>query len=278
MKSIERLGDHESQGRGAVIAGHFHESENYSTRRPQGMLDWLITFTLDGEGVFQTPAGEKVCRSGDVTLLKAGVPHRYGTQKGMHWHFVWAHFPAEEVEFNLLPEEEVALFVIDRESARKRIYRAFKRVLSDSQERGEYWHALCMSALREVLLLLVRKNRQLMDARIEETLQLLSRNMREPVRVEALGRRVGLSASRLSHLFRENTGMSIIEALNDMRIRQAALLLEHTNRNSSEVADDVGYHNYNHFINQFRKRFGMSPSAYANSRRQARNKIQLNNG
>ena len=73
----------------------------------------------------------------------------------------------------------------------------------------------------------------------------------------------------------EGTGMSIIEALNDMRIRQAALLLEHTNRNSSEVANDVGYHNYNHFMNQFRKRFGVGPSAYAKLRRQARNKMQI---
>jgi AraC family transcriptional regulator of arabinose operon len=274
MTWTNREGDYEDQESGKVITGHFHESENYSTQRPHGMRDWLITFTLDGEGVFQTPAGEKVCRSGDVTLLKAGVPHLYGTQKGMRWHFIWAHFPAEGMEFNLLPEEEVSIFTIDRESARKRIYRAFKRVLSDSQERGEYWHALCMSALREVLLLLARKNHQPKDARIEEILQLLSRNMREPVQVEALGQKVGLSASRLSHLFKENTGMSIIEALNDMRIRQAALLLEHTNRNSSEVADDVGYHNYNHFINQFRKRFGMSPSAYAKSLRQARNKAQ----
>jgi AraC family transcriptional regulator of arabinose operon len=272
MNWTNREGDYEDQVSGMVIAGHFHESENYSTRRPHGMRDWLITFTLDGEGVFQTPAGEKVCMSGDVTLLKAGVPHQYGTKKGMRWHFVWAHFPAEEVEFNLLPEEEVAVFTIDCESARKRIYRAFKRILSDSRERGEYWHALCINALREVLLLLARKNRQPMDARIEETLKLLTKNMREPVRVEALGRRVGLSASRLSHLFRENTGMTIIEALNDMRIRQAALLLEHTNRNSSEVADDVGYHNYNHFMNQFRKRFGVGPSAYAKLRRQARNK------
>jgi AraC family transcriptional regulator of arabinose operon len=257
----------DGQGSGVVIAGHFHETDSYSIYRPRGMSDCLITYTLDGEGIFITSTGEQRCKAGDVTILKAGIPHRYRTQKGRMWHFVWAHFPPTEVETNLLPDDEVVVQTIDNESTRKRIYRAFKRVLSDSRERGDYWHALCINSIREILLLCERRGNQRLDARIEETLHLLSRRMREPIRVETLGRMVGLSPSRLAHLFKDNTGMTLIEALNDMRIREAALLLEYTDRGAAEVAYDVGYHNYNHFINQFRKRYGVSPSVFAKSRR-----------
>ena len=69
-----------------------------------------------------------------------------------------------------------------------------------------------------------------MDPRIEEVLHLLSQHMREPLRIDAIARTVGLSASRLSHLFKQETGSSIVDTLNRMRIRQAALLIEHFRR------------------------------------------------
>ncbi|GGF96258.1 helix-turn-helix domain-containing protein [Paenibacillus abyssi] len=252
----------DGQAYGFVIAGHFNEDDTYVTKRPQGMSDWLITYTLGGEGYFITPGQETICRAGDVTLLKSGLPHQYGTRKGQTWHFVWAHFSPQLMEPSLLPDENLFLQSVTIESTRKRIYHAFRRILSDSRARGDYWHELCMNALREILMLVAQKKRQTYDDRIGETLHLLSRHMKDPLRIEQLARTIGLSPSRLSHLFKENTGQSIVDALNQMRIRQAALLLQHTERSASEVALDVGFNNYNHFINQFRKRFGVNPSTF----------------
>jgi AraC family transcriptional regulator of arabinose operon len=122
-----------------------------------------------------------------------------------------------------------------------------------------------LGALREVLMLLAKQQTNGLDPRIDETLFLLAQRMQETVRVEELARSVGLSASRLSHLFKENTGESIVEALNHMRIKQAALLLAHTNRNATEAAHDVGFQNYNHFTRQFRKYIGLTPSEFSQS-------------
>jgi AraC family transcriptional regulator of arabinose operon len=266
MKRIDEASAFGGQAKGVVIAGHFHETDTYITKRPHGMSDWLITFTLNGEGYFVTPAGERRCKSGDLGLLRAGTPHQYGTATGGIWHFVWAHISPQHIEAALLPEDEVSVYSIDNATSRKRIYRAFRRVLTDSRERGEYWNELCIGALREVLMLAAGRNRRKLDPRIEETLHLLSRHMREPVRIESIAKTVGLSSSRLSHLFKESTGSSIIDALNRMRIRQAALLLECTDRTASEVAYDVGFQNYNHFIRQFRKWHGVNPSTYMGKR------------
>ncbi|MDF2718267.1 MAG: helix-turn-helix protein [Paenibacillus sp.] len=247
---------------GVVIAGHFNEPDTYMTRRPEGMQDWLITYTLGGLGYFVTSGARSLCRSGDITLLKSGTPHQYGTEKGERWHFVWAHFSSRMLETGLLPDKELIVHHVESDSVRKRIYRAFKRVISDFGERGSYWHELSENALREILLLLAKGMSNKTDPRIEEALRLLSENMRDTVRIDALAKAVGLSPSRLSHLFKETTGHSIVETVNRMRIRQAALLLQHTGRNASEVAQDVGFGNYNHFLNQFRKQFGVNPSTF----------------
>lgn len=248
-----------------VIAGHYHESDTYSILRPDGMSDWLITYTLGGEGYFETDGCEQRVRTGDVTLLKPGTPHRYGTTKGKIWDFVWAHFTGGFMDTSLLPLDSLTIKQIEQQGVRERIYQAFHRILSDSREQGAYWHELCLGALREVLMLLAKQQTSGFDPRIEETLYLLAQRMQETVRIEELARSVGLSASRLSHLFKENTGESIVEALNRMRIKQAALLLAHTNRNANEAAHDVGFQNYNHFTRQFRKYIGVTPSEFSQS-------------
>ncbi|NBC67794.1 helix-turn-helix domain-containing protein [Paenibacillus sacheonensis] len=258
------------QGANAVIAGHFNQSDTYFIKRPGGMSDWLITYTLDGSGYFLIDGEERFCQAGEVTLMQPGVPHQYGTRKGGHWNFIWAHFTSRITETSLLPGEQLLIHALDNESARKRAGRAFQRILSDAIEQSAFWGELCENTIREVILLLAQRYAKPLDPRIEEVRYLLSSRMREPVRIEDLAQEIGLSPSRLSHLYKESTGMSIIDSLNDMRIRQAAVLLEHTGRQASEVAADVGFENYNHFANQFRKRFGVNPRSYKNAPRDSR--------
>lgn len=247
---------------GMIIAGHFQVNDTYVTNRPEGRNDWLIAYTLGGEGYFSTPEGKKKCSSGDIVLLKAGTPHSYGTVKGKMWNFVWAHFAPHSIGDHLLPLEELFIHKVDADSVHKRIYRAFRRILSDSREQSQYWHDLCLNALREILMLLAQRRSQKLDPRVSEALHYLSAHMHDTVQIETLSRTIGLSPSRLSHLFKEQTGLSVIDALNQMRIRQAVLLLEHTTRSASEVAYEVGFYNYNHFIKQFRKWMGTTPSNF----------------
>ncbi|WP_261302015.1 helix-turn-helix domain-containing protein [Paenibacillus andongensis] len=251
----------------SFLAGQFLMQDTYVTKRPEGRNDWLLTFTLEGEGYFNNSGNVRNCKPGDLTLLKPETPQHYGTKKDHVWHFAWVHFPSIFTETNLLPDEELLILTIESDSIRERIHRAFTRILEDSRERGDYWFDLCCSSLREILLITAQKTNKKVDARIEEVLHLLSQQMRQPIRVEDLAQTVGLSPSRLSHLFKASTGYSIIDTLNRMRIQQAVLMLEHTGRSASEVCYDVGFQNYNHFTNQFRKWYGMNPSTFMKERR-----------
>ncbi|GAB2545804.1 helix-turn-helix domain-containing protein [Gracilibacillus alcaliphilus] len=260
---LDRPSNYDGLAYGIVIAGHFHESDTYSAVRPDGMNDWLITYTLDGEGYFETEDCKQSVKAGNITLLRPGIPHRYGTSKGCKWNFIWTHFTPRPMEASLLPSEALTIRQIEHQVTKKRIYHSFLRILADFRERGDYWQELCLNALQEILLIIAKQQYCQMDPRIEETLYLLAQRMKETVRVEELAHSVGLSTSRLAHLFKESTGESIITALNRIRIKQAALLLAHANRNANEAAYDVGFQNYNHFTRQFRKYMGLTPSEFS---------------
>ena len=250
------------EGEGAIVAGLFHQSDRYETVRPRGRSDWLMVFTLGGSGYFRTAEGERRCEAGDAALMRPGVPQRYGTCPGETWHFVWAHFPGDRVEAGLLPDGEMNVVRIASHGERRRLYRALLRVVEDARVQGPFWDELCLASLREALALTARCGGRGSDPRAAEALRWLAAHMREEVRVETVAEAVGLSPSRLSHLFKATTGQSIIDALNAMRIRHAAMLLEMTALGAAEIAYEAGFRNYNHFLQQFRKRYGMSPSGY----------------
>lgn len=262
MNLFDEPSHYDGQSNGVFICGHFLVNDTYKTHRPNGMQDWLIAYTLSGEGYFITPTGHKTCSRGDIVLLRPGMAHQYGTEKGQLWNFIWAHFSSVSVEEQLLPLDSLFCHTIEPYSKQKRVHHAFRKILSDSRERHEYWHDLCLNSLREILILLRQERNHSLDPRVEEALHYLSIYMRNPVQIEELSKSIGLSASRMSHLFKEQTGLSVIDALNQMRIRQAALLLQHTYRSASEISYEVGFQNYNHFIRQFRKWIGTTPSSF----------------
>lgn len=247
---------------GGVLVGRFRVFDDYVTDRPAGRDDWLAVYTLGGQGYVRTPEAERRCEAGELVLLKAGVPHRYGTSPGASWTFLWAHFPGDGVDPILLPDAGLTVRPIGGSLLRARVHRAFRRMLEDAGSMGPYWTELCLGALHEVLALSSRSEHRRLDPRVEETLRRLQGQLREPVRIDELAAAAGLSASRLSHLFKAETGQSIVETANSMRIRQAALMLEYTRLGAAEIAYNVGYQNYNHFLAQFRKRYGTSPSRY----------------
>jgi len=243
-----------------IITGHFNEDDSYGIKRPDGIDTWLITYTLDGEGYFRTPSRVKSCGPGEVALLRKGVPHAYGTQSGKIWHFMWAHFDSLP-ETGLLPNEEVIICPLPS-GVQRRIFRAFRTLIRDSHERGGYWQELCENQISSILLLTAEQLTEQLDPRVSQIKRILSARMKEPLTIHELAAAVGLSPSRLSHLFKDETGESVLDALNRMRLEQASLLMLHAGRKATEAAYDVGFQSYNHFANLFRKRYGKSPNAY----------------
>lgn len=252
-----------------ILTGHFRENDSYMVRRPAGMDNWLMFYTIDGEGYIRTPSGEFACSPGEIGLLRGGVPHQYGTRSGCRWHFMWAHFDGLP-ETGLLPEGDVLICPMPAGTIQRRVLRLFRMLLQDSRDRGGFWRELCENQLSGLLLLAASRLADGLDPRIAQVMRVLSARMQEPLTISELAADVGLSASRLSHLFKEQTGRSVLDALNHMRLEQAALLMAHAGRTASEAAVDVGFQSYNHFAALFRKHYRVAPSVYRKESKQPR--------
>ena len=101
-----------------------------------------------------------------------------------------------------------------------------------------------------------------MDRRIKRVTTVLDELYRDPPSVEQLADSVGLSASRLAHLFREEEGKSIQTYILERRLQMAAMLIVQTHERISQIAYNVGFGDVSNFNHAFKRRFSMSPRQY----------------
>ena len=85
-------------------------------------------------------------------------------------------------------------------------------------------------------------------------------------RIEDLAREFNLSHSRLEHLFKQETGISLGQLLTEQKLDRAAHLLLHTNMRIKEIAHTVGYEHTSSFIRAFERHFMQAPRLYRQKR------------
>ena len=104
-----------------------------------------------------------------------------------------------------------------------------------------------------------------MDRRIRRVTSVLDQQYRDPPSLDQLADEVGLSASRLAHLFREEVGRSIQSYILERRLIIAAMLILQTHERISQIAYSVGFGDVSNFNHAFKRRFEMSPRQYRKS-------------
>jgi AraC family transcriptional regulator of arabinose operon len=278
-----------------LIAGHFQEEPGFTVFRAHGARNWMIALTVEGRGHYRMARQEVTTQRGDLVLVSPGTMQHYSASDDDYWGYWWAHFqprPTWLAWWRRLPELSPGFFLtsFDTPQTLEQAVDAFGRVhryaifstVDTAQGRivagpnelsGAVAGELALNGIEELLLLAVAEQesqqRKRPDPRVQRVLELIASDPAQAISVDELARMVSLSPSRLAHVFRREVGDSIINVLVAMRLRQAARLLEFTDRPVGTIATDVGFSSPYYFSRQFRQRFGVPPTTYrAHTRRQ----------
>lgn len=87
----------------------------------------------------------------------------------------------------------------------------------------------------------------------------------EKITLEDLSNITRLSTYYISNLIKTETGLSLNDNINKIRIEQSQKMLLEKAVNILEIAQSVGFHYQNHFASVFKKYTGMTPSEYRNA-------------
>ena len=101
-----------------------------------------------------------------------------------------------------------------------------------------------------------------MEPRVVKVIEIMSSNLHRPLSGGSLAASVNLSYSRLEHLFKAETGMTLVSYLKKLRIEKARKLLETTFLTNQQIIFKVGLCDESHFVRDFKKAYGLRPSQY----------------
>ena len=87
-------------------------------------------------------------------------------------------------------------------------------------------------------------------------------NYKKKLKLSDISSSVSLSPYYLSHIFKDETGVTLMEYVTKVRIEEAKRLLEDTPWNTTRISYEIGYQDQSYFCKIFKKIEGISPLAY----------------
>lgn len=102
---------------------------------------------------------------------------------------------------------------------------------------------------------------------VKKTLEIIEERLGDPALCRSMiADEIGISKPYLGRIFKEMIGISLSDAINDMRMKVVEEQLVSTNKSIKELISDVGIVNQSYFTVMFKKKYGMSPSEYRNKK------------
>jgi AraC-like DNA-binding protein len=98
--------------------------------------------------------------------------------------------------------------------------------------------------------------------RVSQITQYINDYYKDLGNISQIARHFYVSKYHLCRLFKQATGVTIVEYLNNIRIKNACCMLVETKKSITEISFECGFKSSNYFSNIFKKHTKMTPSMY----------------
>ncbi len=251
-------------------AGDFYSYPGYYTRR-EGLNSYLIKYTLSGEGRLEYEGKTFSVLPGQAFFIDCVKPQYYApAPEAKHWHVLWVHFYGSACrQYYKLFEVQNARSPVVTLPARFEAAQTLRQILKlfeggESSLASDVLSSSLVTSLMAQCVLGAGEPAQAggMPDYVLRARSYLLDNYRARVTLDRLAQAVSVNKFHLQKQFRRYTGFSPNEFLLTTRISRAKEMLRTGDMPVSQVAEMVGMENASHFIATFRKREGITPSAY----------------
>ena len=235
----------------------------YSISRREGHQVNVFEYVVSGEG--EILIGDKWHRvtAGDAYILPAGIRHEYRADPQSPWEKIWINYNADYMP-HMLRDYGIKAGVYRGGDVRE----LFEQLLGFTEAGGtpdsvhysiaELVHGIIHRIARE------RRTNRGDELRIKDV---LTAHIHEKLNLDTAAAELHLSKSQLIRSFKQLYGVTPYEYFIGMKIDAAKVLLRDTNMRIGEIAERLAINDEHYFSTLFRKRTGISPREYRDSKR-----------
>ncbi len=245
-----------------------------------------LSFVRAGTGTYEIENKTFAVGAGDIIIINNTERHRVTYDPSSPLHETVLHFSPGLLEGELpagaMRDQGLPLFRYDGAvfvnkpslpaSTRRGIRRLVGEIRREWEGRRPWFAPLIRAKLVEVVCLLLRAQgmrepespsalaaRRKTIARLEQILAWVRANYRRPMRLSEIAERFSMRPSYFSDFFRRNFGVTFTEYLTQLRVQEAARLIEQGRTGSTDAAFACGFATRASFYRAFRKVMGANP-------------------
>ncbi|HBG02118.1 MAG TPA: AraC family transcriptional regulator [Firmicutes bacterium] len=222
---------------------------------------------------------------GDLVFIPPNIVHQTaesggtGSHERMLIYFTdsfLSGFLSKEERANLLGCFRQKLKALRLSAVDQTLLEAILSKMRKEERRHLVWSSLYQKILLSELLIVAsrRASEQLEDyfypegpvhQKVHNIVRFMGENYQQVLSLGELGERFFVSPAYLSRAFKRVTGLTLVEYLNTVRIKEAQRLLRESDQTVSDVALAVGFSSHTHFGRTFKQMTGLSPIMYRKS-------------
>ncbi|MBS6196454.1 MAG: AraC family transcriptional regulator [Clostridiales bacterium] len=224
-------------------------------------------YVASGECRIMLDQEEVHAHQGDLVIANSNVLHS-GYCDGTPVEEMYLIFALEDISGELAEKNVIFPLLVKNQPE---ISQMMLKIREEYENQDIGWHQACKGGLLQALACLVRhegtqmlsdsasiKRRKNLE-RFNTVNRYIGEHYMEPISNAQLANMIHLSEDRFNHLFKESMGMPPLQYINEIRLKKAMSLLKKGEFTATEVADAVGFSDYNHFGRMFRRHFGCTP-------------------
>ena len=244
-----------------------------------------LNIVIGGSAVHMTDYENYEIEEGDVFIINGDHKHGFVSCKNLKIAIV--QFSADELREHLEDLNQLmgyhGLFDIEPRSPIGMTYRQrfrlqpkeltvckglFKQMIGEFEDQ----HAGYKTAIRGLFVQLVtqlsrfyesnNQNEDRFAVTMATVVSYICQNFRSPIRIEDLARISGLSVSQFQRRFKLIYNTTPIKMIHHLRAEEAAKLLQNTEYDLNEIAEEVGYNAASFFSTQFKQLRGLTPREF----------------
>ena len=239
---------------GKVYAPHWHDYFEWEL-----ILDGKGVHTLNSETYTLTPGCAYLLSYRDFHALRAESELRL-----INLRFSESALP-DELAALLSPDIGQKKACFERAQT-EQLYGLCMRLQTEQAANSPFGELLCRSLLTEIVVAFVRARTQdkgcVLPTLVQDAFARIHKDFRHALTLEQTAKQLCVTPNHLGVTLRRALGVSFHDYLNITRLNYACSLLAASDMPVKQVALESGYASSEYFLAVFRRRLGMTPSAY----------------
>lgn len=247
-----------------------HPEDFYFNPRKGRVLDsYQLIYLAEGAGVYyMDPIHKITLKSGDMFMLKPHSWHSYFPEKRTGWVEYWIGFKGINIDNrfknNFFRPDQIVYRVGHRED----IVGLYEKALDIARkEKASYQQYLAgIANLILGIMMYSDKNTLFQEneayTRINRAKLIIREKLTTGISLEEIASEVNMSYSWFRKLFKEYTGLSPVNYIQEMKIERAKNMLMTSELSIKEIAYILNFESVSYFSLTFKNRTGKTPTQY----------------